>query len=314
MAEQDYYQTLGVSRDASEEDIKKAYRRLAMKHHPDKNPGDKKAEEMFKRVSEAYAVLSDKEKRRQYDTIGSSGFHQRYSHEDIFRGADFSGFGFNAQDIFGAFFGGAGRGSGGYRVTFGGAGGEGIDLGDFFGGAGAGPGPMRGQDISYELPVTLEEAGAGAEKKVRYVQGGRTREITVRIPPGISTGKKLRLAGKGEPGPGGGHPGDLFLLITVMDHPLYRREGDDLFVDRDVSFTQACLGDTLEVPTLQGPKKIKLPAGSGGQTNLRLKGYGMPRLGGRGRGDLYVRIRITVPKKLTAAQKKLVTALAEEGL
>ncbi len=315
MATDDYYRVLGVDRQATDDEIKKAYRRLAMKHHPDKNPGDKRAEEMFKKVSEAYAVLSDKEKRRQYDTFGSSGFHQKYSSEDIFRGADFSGFGFNPEDLLGMFFGGAtGRRTGGYRVTFGGGGGEAFDLGDLFGGRGSPGGQPRGHDISFELPITLEEAYAGAEKKVRYLQGGQAREITVKVPPGISTGKKLRLSGKGESGLAGGPAGDLYFLITVMDHPLFKREGNDLTLEKEVTFSQAALGGTFEVATLQGPKKIKLPPGSGHATSIRLKGYGMPQLGGRGRGDLYVKIQVHVPKKLTGSQKKLLETLAKEGL
>lgn len=316
MAETDYYKVLGVNRQATEEEIKKAYRRLAMKYHPDKNPGDKSAEDNFKNVSEAYAVLSDKEKRKQYDTFGSAGFHQKYSHEDIFRGADFSGFGFNPEDLIGMFFGGAAGGrSSGFRVSFGGRGGaEAFDLGNLFGGTAGTRGPQRGHDISFELPITLEEAYTGVEKKVRYMQGGKSRDITVKIPAGISTGKKLRLAGKGEQSMSGGGPGDLYFLITVLDHPLYKREGDDLHMEKMVSFSQACLGGGIEVPTLKGNKKIKLPAGSSSQTNIRLKGYGMPRLGGRGRGDLYTKIRILVPKKLSSRQKKILEDLAEEGL
>ncbi len=315
MAESDYYQVLGVGRAASPEEVKKAYRKLALKYHPDKNPGDKKAEEQFKRVSEAYAVLSDSGKRKQYDTVGSTGFHQQYSNEDIFRGADFSGFGFDPEDLLGMLFGGGGgQRTRGFRMTFGGGGAQGFDLGDLLGGGRGGGVPHRGHDISFELPITLEEAHTGTEKTVRYLQGGQTREITVKIPAGIATGKKLRLAGKGEPGPRGTGPGDLYFLITVLDHPLYRREGDDLSLEQDVPFSQACLGAVIEVPTPQGPKKIKLPPGSGHQTNIRLKGYGMPHLGGRGRGDLYVAIRVQVPKKLSSAQKKMLEALAKEGL
>ncbi len=313
----DYYAVLEVERGADDEAIKKAYRKLAMKYHPDKNPGDTSAEDNFKKVSEAYAVLSDPEKRKQYDLIGSAGFHQRYSSEDIFRGADFSGFGFNIEDLLGGLFGaggggGRGRRSGGFRVDFGSGGGaQGFDLGDLMGG---GRQHQRGHDLSFELPITLEEAAHGLEKTIHYSQAGQSRDLTVKIPAGISTGKQVRYRGKGEPGPGGGPAGDLYVLVTVMDHPLYKRDGDDLTIEREVAFSEACLGGTIEVPTLQGQKKIKLPAGSGSQTNIRLKGFGMPRLKQGGHGDLYVRIKVAVPKKLTATQKKLLESLADEGL
>ena len=314
MAEQDYYKVLGVDRKASETEIKKAYRKLALKYHPDRNPDDKKAEEMFKEISEAYAVLSDKDKRQQYDTFGSAKFHQRYSTEDIFRGTDFGGFGFNPEDIFTHLFGGAAGGSaGGFRVTFGdGSSPQGFDMGDLFGGAAGGL--HRGQDISFELPVSLEEAASGVEKKVRYLQGGKSREVTVKVPAGIATGKKLRLAGKGEPGPRGGKPGDLYFLVKVLEHALYKREGDNLAMEVDVPFSQACLGSSIEVPTLQGPKKVKLPGCTSPQTTIRLKGYGMPHLGRISRGDLHVKIRIQIPEKLSKTQKKLLESLSEEGL
>jgi curved DNA-binding protein len=315
VADRDYYTTLGVAREATDEEIKKAYRKLAMKYHPDKNPGDKKAEEQFKRVSEAYAVLSDPEKRTQYDTIGSTGFHQRYTDEEIFRGADFSGFGFSAEDLLGMFFGGKGAGRGGFRVNFGGRGGgrQGFDLGDLFGGRAAAE-PLQGEDVALELGITLEEAHGGTEKKVRYLQGDQTREITVRIPPGIATGKKLRIPGKGEPAPRGGVPGDLYFLITVLDHPLYQRQGDDLVMEMEIPYSLACLGGTLEVPTFQGEKKVKLPAGSGGGSDIRLKGYGMPRLGNKGKGDLYLKVRVAVPRQLTPDQRKILEDLAGQGL
>jgi curved DNA-binding protein len=308
---EDYYAVLGVARGADDETIKKAYRKLAMKYHPDKNLGDAAAEEKFKKVSEAYAVLSDAKKRQQYDQIGEAGFHQRYSSEDIFRGADFSGFGFNAEDLLGMFF-GAGHGgrSGGFRVDFG-TGAQGFDMGDL---AGGGRRHQRGHDLSFELPITLEEAAEGLEKTIHYAQDGQSRDLTVRIPAGISTGKQVRYRGKGEPGAAGGPAGDLYVLVTVMDHPLFKRDGDDLTIEREVPFSQACLGGSIEVPTLQGPRKIKLPPGSGTQTNIRLKGYGMPRLKQGGHGDLYVRVRVAIPKKLTAAQKKILESLAEEGL
>ena len=198
----DYYKLLGVSKDASDEQIKKAYRKLAMKYHPDHAKDDKSAEEKFKKISEAYAVLSDKEKRKQYDEFGSTGFHQRYSQEDIFRG-------FDLGDILKEFgFGGsfAGR-RGGTRFSFG--------DGSPFGGYAGRQEQIKGQDLIYEIPLTLREVATGTTKVVSFRHEGRSEKITVKIPKGMITGKKLRLAGKGEPSPYGGSPGDLFIQAKV---------------------------------------------------------------------------------------------------
>ncbi len=319
----DYYKILGVDRNATQEEIKKAYRKLALKYHPDRNKGDKQAEEKFKEINEAYAVLSDPEKRRQYDTFGSQAFSQRYSQEDIFRGSDISeilremGLG---SDIFARFFGGfAGGRSGGWRTyTFTGAGpgtyGTGGDY-SVFGDMGAGAG--RGTDLVYELPVSLEEVFHGATKVVSYRRGGKTERVKVKIPPGISTGKKLRLAGKGEPGPPGGVPGDLYIRIRVMDHPVFRRIGDgpDLEVDLPITYTQAALGATVQVPAIDGKKlSLKIPPGTQPGARLRLRGQGLPRFKGSGRGDLYAKVQVQVPKRLTPRQKQLLEELAKEGL
>ena len=313
----DYYTLLGVSKTATADEIKKAYRRLALKYHPDRNKGDKEAEEHFKEINEAYAVLSDQEKRHQYDMFGAEGFRQRYSQEDIFQGFDvgdvLKDFGFGTSDIFSVLFGG-GRGRGRVRyTTYGGPpGAGGADFADYFARGGAAPSP--GSDTITDLTITLEEAAKGAEKLISIHKDGKVEKIAVKIPPGIDTGKKLRVAGKGESGPGGGPAGDLYVRVNVQKHPHFTREGSDIYIDQEIKFSEASLGTTIEVPTLNGIKKVKVPPGTSGNTKLRLKGEGMPHLKGRGKGDAYVRIVIKVPKKLTSKQKALVEDLAEEGL
>ena len=323
MKNKDYYAALGVARGASEDEIKKSYRKLAMQFHPDRNKGDKKAEEKFKEISEAYAVLSDKEKRAQFDQFSATGFRQRYSQEDIFRGADFgdafSGTGIDPNDIFSQLFGGrAGGGRGGFRMNFGGSapGGEGggFDFSQMFGGGGGRqPQHADGEDISYELPVSIEEAYHGAEKQVAYQGPAGPKEIKVRIPAGIAEGQRLRVPGRGEPAHGGGAAGDLYFTVRIEDHPLYEREGTDLILRREVPFTLVALGESLEVPTLDGVKKVKIAAGAQPQTRIRLGGHGMAGRGGK-RGDFYLIVVPRVPVKLTAKQKKLLEQLAEEEL
>jgi curved DNA-binding protein len=325
MKTKDYYAALGVARGASDEDIKKSYRKLALQYHPDRNKGDKKAEEKFKELSEAYAVLSDKQKRAQYDQIGAAGFRQRYSQEDIFRDANFgeafSGTGIDPNDLFAHLFGGGhGRGpGGGFRVHYGGGGqggpgggAGGFDFSQMFSqGAGQGAYPSAGEDLAYELPITVEEAHHGAEKLVAYQGPAGQKEIKVRIPPGIAEGQRLRIPGRGEPARGGGAPGDLYFTVAIEDHPLYEREGTDLILRREVPFTLAALGGSLEVPTLDGVKKVKIAAGTQPQTRIRLAGHGMAGRGGK-RGDFYLIVVPRVPLKLTAKQKKLLEQLAAE--
>jgi curved DNA-binding protein len=319
----DYYTVLGVNKNATADDIKKAYRRLALKYHPDRNKGDKDAEERFKEINEAYAVLSDQDKRRQYDMFGAEGFRQRYSQEDIFQGFDIGDvlkdFGFGTSDIFSVLFGG-GRGKGrGFRYTtytgpFGqhGAGEGSPGFEDYF--ARGGTGSSQGRDTVSDLIITLEEAAKGTEKLISLQRDGKVEKIAVKIPPGIDTGKKLRVAGKGERAPGGGPSGDLYVRVNVQKHPIFHREGNDIYFDREINFSEAALGTNIEVPTLNGIKKVKIPPGASGNTKLRLKGEGIPHLKGKGRGDAYVRIAIRVPKKLTSKQRELVEGLAKEGL
>lgn len=299
MAGNDYYKTLGVDKSASADELKKAYRKLAVKYHPDRNPGDATAEEKFKEINEAYAVLSDPQKKQQYDTFGSSGFHQQYSQEDIFRGFDFNGqfrdMGMGGgEDIFSRLFGGAfGRGAGrsGFRAA-----------------------AQRGGDHEMEIDISFRDAAQGAEKVIAFRRSGQREELKVKIPAGVDNGSKIRIAGKGAKGEGNGPAGDLYLIVRVLPDPVFTRDHGDLFVDRVVPFSAACLGTTLDVPTLEGDKRIKVPAGIQPGTKIRLKGCGIKALGSNVRGDLYVKIAVHVPESLNPAQKTLIEELARKGL
>ncbi len=317
----DYYKSLGVDRSASTEDIKKAYRRLALKYHPDRNPSDKKnAEEKFKKISEAYAVLSDPEKRKQYDSFGSDAFRQKYTQEDIFRGFDLNeilrdlGFGGLGGEF--TWFGGSGPRRGTYRRQQpGGSDYFGDPFRDQQGYTYRETPPQRGQDIEYNLSISLEDSASGTETKITIKKGQKLEEINVKIPAGISSGKKLRLAGKGLKDPSGGPPGDLFLNIQVLPHHVFVREGDDLLVEKSISYSKAVLGTTIEVATLEGPvKRIKIPAGTQNNTKIRMKGFGIRHMKGEGKGDLYVKIVVEVPRKMTDKQATLIRKLSEEGL
>lgn len=300
MSGTDYYKILGVEKNVSDDELKKAYRKLAMKYHPDKNKGNKTAEARFKEVSEAYAVLSDKEKRRQYDEFGANGFQQRFSQEDIFRGFDFADilkeFGFG-----GGMFGGN---RGGGRFSFGGA--------PF--GSGGRQQPPKGSDVVYEMPLRLREIVSGTQKTLTLQHGDRTEKVSVNIPKGITTGKKLRISGKGSPSPYGGKPGDLYVQVKILPDPVFRPEGHDLHIHRDIKLSEAILGTTLSIPTLEGKElNIKVPPGTNHKTKMRLSGHGLPRLKGGGKGDLYVNLLIQIPKTLSDEQKELVLKMAASG-
>jgi curved DNA-binding protein len=303
MAE-DYYKLLGVAKSATAEEIKKAYRKLAMKYHPDRTKGDKAAEDQFKKISEAYAVLSDSKKRKEYDTFGSEGFHQRFSQEDIFRGSNFSDIfndlGFDLNDLFSS------RG-GRSRFTFGGGG--------PFGGAGQQQAQMKGGDVVYEMPLTLREIATGTNKAVTLQHQGQTERINVKIPKGMLSGKKLRLAGKGNPSPYGGPAGDLYIQAKVLNDPVFSAEGQDLYINHEIKISEALLGTTISVPTLDDRQlSLKIPPGTKHGTKMRLSGHGLPSMKSGGKGHLYVRILIQVPRTLTAEQEKLVSDLAQSGL
>lgn len=346
MSKRDYYEILGVSRNAGDVEIKRAYRQLAVKYHPDKNPDDPAAEEKFKEAAEAYAVLSDAQKRAAYDRFGHQGvgsggpgFDPGFSNiDDIF---EMFGFG----DVFGT--------RGGRRTTV-----------------------QRGSDLRYDLEITLEDAatgkdeklriprlekcdecsGSGAEKgsspetcstcsgsgQTRYTQGffsvmrtcstcqgkgqiirtpcktcrgqgrvERERTIEIKIPAGVETGSRLRVSGEGEAGVNGGPAGDLYIVLHVRQHEFFERQGDDLYSVAPVTFSQAALGAELSVRTLDGEESLKIPAGTQTGTVFRIKGQGMPSLGGRGKGDLFVAVNVVTPKSLTKEQRKLMEQLAE---
>jgi curved DNA-binding protein len=310
----DYYKLLGVEKNASQEEIKKAYRKLALKYHPDKNRDNKEAEEQFKKISEAYAVLADPEKRQQYDAFGSAGFQQRYSQEDIFRNVDLG-------DILREF----GINFGGGRTTFRTSGMGGNPFEEMFRQPGGGKTfggfqdfrqqPVKGNDITLELPVTLAEVLTGTDKTISLGRAAMAEKVSVKIPAGIETGKKLRVAGKGAPSPMGGPAGDLYLLIRVEPHHLFQREGSGLVVELPVPYSSAVLGGEIEVPTLEGKNlKMKIPAGCQPQAKLRLRGQGLPEKPGGPRGDLLVKIQIMVPRHPSAEQKELVEKLRASGL
>ena len=286
----DYYKVLGVERSASDDEIKKTYRKLAMKYHPDKTKGDKAAEDKFKEISEAYAVLSDTAKRKEYDTYGASGFQQRYSQEDIFRG-------FDLGDIFRE-FGGGGGGFGGF-----GGGGHGCQ----------GRRPAKGADHTLDITLTVQEVCTGTTRTLSV--GGGASSINVRIPQGLVDGKKLRLTGKGEPSRHGGPAGDLYIRSRVVGGDGFSPEGQNVVYDINIQISEAVLGSTITVPTLEGGSiNLKVPAGTQHKTKMRIPGKGLPEMKGGTRGDLYVRIGISIPKNLSEAQKAAVENLAENGL
>jgi len=319
----DYYKILGVSKNASQEEIKKAYRKLALQYHPDKNKGNKSAEEKFKKINEAYAVLSDKEKRQQYDQFGSTGFHQRFSREDIFRNFDlgdlFKDSGFGTEDILSQIFGkGACRrnpfktgGSFDPRSQQGGP----FPFEDIFGRQSASPHSktsFRKKNPEHELTITLEEAVKGTEKEISIQKGTQTRKVSIKIPPGINEGQKIRLPGQNK---GGDTSEDLYLKIKLAPHPIFTRKGNDLYVEKEITFSQAALGDSISVQTLlEGEKILRIPAGIQNQTCLRLKGYGLSSLKEKSAGVLYVKIIIKTPTHLSAEQKHLFEELKKQNL
>ena len=340
----DFYETLGVERNASADDIKKAYRKLALKYHPDRNPDNKEAEENFKKVSAAYEVLSDPEKRRQYDQFG----HDAYTRSGGAGGA--GGFDYqHAQDIFSQFFGGGGMG------------GMGGVFEDLFGGGGRRRdpnAPMRGDDLRFDLDIDFEEAMYGAEKTITvpgtgkhlcgrcggsgvqtvsqgffsvrqqcHACGGTGQLIDkpcrkchgngrvqiqdsfqIHIRPGVDTGSQLRVAQRGGAGIRGGEPGDLYVVIHMRPSNVFERSGSDLACEMPIPFAVAAAGGVVEVPTITGCAKMKIPAGTQSGTMLRLKGKGAPSLRGTGRGDLHVRVVVETPVGLKSEQLKLLEA------
>lgn len=308
----DFYRVLGVSKGASDKEIKAAFRKLARQYHPDVNPGDVQAEERFKEISQAHEVLGDPKTRAAYDKYGDQWQHADQIEEMQRRQGGAGGFP-------GGGFGGGfpGGGSGGQTFTF-----EG-DLGDLFGGgAGApsggggglfdslfrrGAGRQKGQDLQHELTVTLNEAYSGAKRTIQLSRGGgAASRIEVDIPAGVADGQRIRLSGKGGPGAQGGAAGDLFLRVRVQGHPKFRRDGDDLRTVVDVPAPDAALGGEVHVPTLKGKSlALRIPAETQAGKVFRLSGQGMPKRDGKGFGDLLAEARIVIPEPLTREQREI---------
>ncbi len=304
---QDYYKILGIEKTASASEIKKAYRKLALLYHPDKTKGDKAMEDKFKQISEAYAVLSDSEKKNQYDTYGSADFQQRFSQEDIFRN-------FDLGDILKDFGFGGSRG-GGFSSAFGG----GRQRGGFSGMGGGGfrqqQQPRRGKDLEYELPLTIHEIINGTKKTITINQSGIAKAIEVKIPKGLAKGKKIRLAGKGEMSPNGGPAGNLYIKSNPVPSDGFTIDGNDILLSKQVLLSKALLGDKIEIVTPDGTAiNLKLPAGINHKAKMRIPKHGIPLMKGNGCGDLFVVINITMPKKLTKEQKELIQQLEKTGL
>lgn len=311
----DYYQILGVKRSASQEEIRKAYKKLAQKHHPDLNPDDKNAQAKFKEIQNAYDVIGDPEKRKKYDQFGSGfenmgagpgpgagpgGFHQQWRTSGGGPGGG-QQFEFDLGDIFGG--GGGGAGAGGFADMFG------------FGGGGGtrrrhAP-PMRGNDVQYDTTISFRQAMEGGEITLNVRRpGGKLETLTAKYPAGIEDGKKIRLRGQGDAGPGGGPNGDLLIRIQVEPHKYFKRNGKDLEVQVPVTLAEAMLGGSVDVPTPGGTVTMKIPAGSSSGRRLRVRGQGVPDSKGSP-GDLYVVLQIVVPEHPTDELKSVVEAFAE---
>ena len=325
----DYYATLGVAKNASEKDIKQAYRKLARKHHPDVNPGDKVAESTFKEINEAYEVLGDSEKRKKYDELGANW--RMYEQAARQGGA-------GAGSPFGEWTVNMGGGQGGYRTMtqeemeelFGGENPFSDFFTTFFGGASAAPGARRtagappgrgrggraarkGRDIEHELELSLEEAFNGVTRRLSLKHDGHARTVDVRIPPGVGEASLVRVAGEGERGTGSAASGDLYLRIRLLPHPTFEREGRDLKVRVPIPMTTAVLGGEAEVPTIGGRAvRLKVPQTTQNGQQFRLKGYGMPAINKpEVRGDLYATVDVQLPTSLTAEERAHFEALAK---
>ena len=317
MAE-DYYKLLGVGKNASKEELKKAFRKLAMKYHPDKNKDDKAAEEQFKKINEAYAVLSNDEKRKQYDMFGAEGFSRRYSQEDIFRG-------FNFKDIFSEFgigdiFGGRGGRGGGGRKSQGRGGSFGFDdlfgnRGGFSRGGGRQHASQPPQRSETELHVRLEDVVNGVRQRVSIDTGAGVETIDITIPKGIESGRKLRLKGKGPADPFSGQRGDLYCKIIIDPHPQYEIKGKNLIMKKEVKLTDMVLGGKVRIVTIDGSEiELKIPANSKNNATLRIKSKGIPGTKGNPDGNLLVRLQVKLPGQVNETQKRLFEQLAESGL
>ena len=316
-AKRDYYSVLGVSRQASADDIKKAFRKLAMKYHPDKNPGNKASEDSFKEVNEAYDVLGDAKKRQMYDQFGHAGAQQ--GGPNPFGGAGgFQGFrgGFGQQGGFDPSQGGAEQ----FQDMFG------DFFGEFFGGAQQQEGgprrggfrqPERGADLRYTLTVTLEEAATGTEKRISFVRQRAGREdaakLSITVPAGVKSGQRLKLRGEGDSPGGNAKPGDLYVIVSFQDHPLFKRKDNDVLMELPVSFVDAMLGTSVEVPTLTGKASLNIPAGTHPGQIFRLKGKGFPDIGGYAPGDMLVKVVVDVPNSISDDDRQALEKLRKSA-
>ncbi|ROP65149.1 molecular chaperone DnaJ [Curtobacterium sp. PhB130] len=309
--DKDFYKVLGVSKDASDAELKKTYRKLARQFHPDSNPGDTAAENRFKEISEAYSVLSDKEQRAEYDQVRAMGSGARFTAGGAGQGGGF-------EDVFGGMFGQ--QGGGGQRVRFGQGGGGGFEdiLGGMFGGGGGAGfgqpsggyrgfgGPTKGRDVTATTTLDFTTAIAGDTVKLSQ---GNGRPVNVRIPAGVADGQKIRLRGRGEQSPDGGDAGDLVVTVHVRKHPVFERDGQNLRVDVPVTFVEAALGATIQVPTLGGePVKLRVAPGTPSGRVLRVKGRGVATKNGT--GDLLATVQVAVPSHLSDKAREAVEALA----
>jgi len=306
----DYYKILGVPKTATDKEIKAAFRKLARKHHPDVNKGDPKAEARFKEINEANEVLSDPEKRNRYDALGPDWASFRTGpragagpgggrvHVD-FGGEDMGGFSEFFRTIFGG--GGFGGAEGGYEETG--------DFGEVF----SRNRPLAGADYESPIELTLEEVLRGTTRTLQLGAVPFPRRVEVKIPPGLRDGSRLRVAGEGGAGARGGRKGDLFLRVRVLPHPVFERQGDDLKVQVSIPLTTAVLGGEVQVPTLEGPLGIKVPAGSRPGRIFRLRNHGLPRLDGKGRGDLLASLGVDIPTDLKPREKEIFEELRKLG-
>jgi curved DNA-binding protein len=315
----DYYTTLGVPKTASEKEIKQAYRKLARKHHPDVNPGDKSAEAKFKEINEAYEVLGDPEKRRKYDELGANWrAYEQAQQQGQPWGAPFGGGAYSANT----------GGAGGYRTMteeemrdlFGNEDPFSDFFKTFFGGGGSSGGGrqragratrvQKGRDIEHEVDLTLEEAFHGTTRRMSIKEGGHARSVDVRIPVGVKDGSRVRAAGEGESGANGGVAGDLYLRVRIRPHAMFERKADDLHSRVAVPVTTAVLGGEAQVPTISGAVRLKIPESTQNGQVFRLKGHGMPAVGKPDdRGDLYATVDVQLPRSLTKEQREHYEAL-----